>query len=239
MTSNASDLNELLTMLPGVPVAEYVDQLARMSAGTAGLAGLLEAMTRQVARLEALTPPSSRALALDISALQRLAAKRRNNDLSDGAAGCGKVDEFGMVLRAASEEWAAVWDQAYQLMWTVNPFMAGDWPHRAGRHRWGEAHKALAALNVRGWCGHRDWRMPTIEELRTLSYTARAGTDFVISPVLFPDVQGDGIFWSSSGDAGDLGTMLAWDFVNDGAVVLALPKTYAHVRFVRSTGADA
>lgn len=238
MKSDASDLNALLAMAPGVQVGEYVDQLARMSAGTTGLAELLAAMTRQVARLEALTPPSSRALALDIAALQRIAAKRRNNDLSDGAAGCGKVDEFGMALRTASEDWAAVRDQAYQLMWTVNPFMAGDWPHRASRYRWGAAQEALAALNVQGWCGHRDWRMPTIEELRTLSYTALAGTDFVISPVFFPDVQGDGMFWSSSSHADDSRAVLAWDFVNDGAVVRSL-KAFAHVRFVRSTGADA
>ena len=238
MKSDVSDLNALLAMTPGVPVEEYLDQLARMSSGTAGLAELLAAMTQQIARLEALTPPSSRALALDIVALQRIAAKRRNNDLSDGAAGCSKVDEFGMALRSTSENWAAVWDQAYQLMWTVNPFMAGDWPHRASRYRWGAAQETLAALNVQGWCGHRDWRMPTIEELRTLSYTARPGTDFVISPVFFPDVQGNGMFWSSSSDANDSQAVLGWDFVIDDAVVWPL-NAFAHVRFVRSTGADA
>lgn len=237
MKSIPSDLDALLAMAPAVPIERYVDQLAAVSAGTAGLTELLAAMTRQVDRLESLTPPNSRALALDLAALQRVASKRRNHDLSDGSAGCGKIDEFGMTMRIVSDEWAAVWDQGYQLMWTVNPFLAGDWPHRASRYRWAAVQEALAALNIQGWCGHRDWRMPTIDELRTLSYTKRAGGKFVISPDLFPDVQGDGMFWSSSRDTEDPQAAQAWDFVENGAVSRPL-SAFAHVRFVRSTGTD-
>jgi hypothetical protein len=149
-----------------------------------------------------------------------------------------KVDEDGMALRMASEDWAAVWDQGYQLMWTVNPFLQGDWPHRASRYRWAAAQEALAALNVQGWCGHRDWRLPGIDELRTLSYTAKGHSDFHIAGQLFPDVQGDGLFWSSSSDANDAQAAQAWDFADDCAVSRPL-SAFAHVRFVRSTVADA
>lgn len=238
MKGDSSELAGLLAMAPGVQVEQYLDQLAQMSAGTNSLAQLLGVLSEQVMRLEALTPPSSRALAVDIAVLQRQASRRRNHDILDGTVSFSKVDEYGLPLRMASEEWAAVCDQGYHLMWTVNPFLQGDWPHRASRYRWSAVQDALAVLNVQGWCGHRDWRLPSIDELRTLSYTATQSSDFHISRQLFPDVQGDGLFWSSSRDADDAQAVQAWDFVDDGAVSRPL-SAFAHVRFVRSTSADA
>jgi len=231
-------LQDLLVMAPAAPVEQYLDQLAVMSAGAGGMAALLAQMAAQIARLEALTPPGARALAVDIAAIQRLSARRRNLDLSDGAAGCVKVDEFGAPLPRGSDDWYAVSDQGYQLMWTVNPGMAGEWPHRSTRYRWAAAQEALAALNVQGWCGHRDWRLPSIDELRTLAYTARPGTAYGISDQLFPDVHGDGLFWSSSSSEDGMQSLLAWDYL-EGTVCGRPLSAYAHLRFVRNTGADA
>lgn len=81
----------------------------------------------------------------------------------------------------------------------------------ADRTRWDEASTQIRALNQRGVAGHKDWRLPTIDELGTLVYCAdeqrwevergescRQGTQSpTLSTSAFPNSHG-WRFWSST-----------------------------------------
>jgi len=57
----------------------------------------------------------------------------------------------------------------------------------------------VARVNVAGWCGYHDWRMPNLEELRSIVDYGRSGPS--IDTVFFPNTQSR--FWSGSPHPGD------------------------------------
>lgn len=114
---------------------------------------------------------------------------------------------------------------------------------------WDNAMEAAKKINAEGgYCGHRDWRLPTIEELNTLVYCSsgkrknwQPGSEGgecegnfqspTINLVAFPDTPASG-FWSSSpfADSTDDAWYLYFDYgyVSDGD-----EHDYGHVRLVR------
>jgi hypothetical protein len=96
-----------------------------------------------------------------------------------------------------------------------------------GRMTYDEAVKACKALRV---AGHKDWRLPTVEELFALADRSRYSP--AINTDAFPDTKSDW-YWS--------GTPTAWDpscawFVNfHGGIASYNPRSVsAFVRAVRS-----
>ena len=57
----------------------------------------------------------------------------------------------------------------------------------------------VARVNAAGWCGYHDWRMPNLEELRSIVDYGRSGPS--IDTVFFPNTQSR--FWSGSPNPGD------------------------------------
>lgn len=64
----------------------------------------------------------------------------------------------------------------------------------AKMYTWQQALDAAAALNRRGYAGHRDWRVPTIDELKTLIDQSGYPT---INQLAFPNTPPQW-YWSSS-----------------------------------------
>lgn len=89
----------------------------------------------------------------------------------------------------------------------------------------------VAAVNALGWCGARDWRMPSVRNLETI--VDFGNMDPAIDKNYFPDTQSQS-YWSSSAYAGY--SVGAWgvDFV-DGAAIFDNKRTnYFKVRLVRA-----
>jgi serine/threonine-protein kinase len=78
---------------------------------------------------------------------------------------------------------------------------------------WGKAKKWVRSLNSRGYAGHHDWRLPTLEEAASLLQFDKNDSDLYIDPI-FSNMQR----WIWTGDK--KGSKAAWfvDFY-DGSVI--------------------
>lgn len=116
-------------------------------------------------------------------------------------AGWEKLDPDGHKLPAHAKQYAAVIDLANQLMWAVNPDEFADFPNPSDEITWYDAQKWLKSVNQRGWCGHKDWRLPNQGELKTLLLPEEQHELFIRQDI-FTDISSDeyGV-WSSSRDA--------------------------------------
>ena len=104
----------------------------------------------------------------------------------DGAFQSGKVLP---EKRFYDHKNGTVTDSLSGLMWTKNANLLH------GRGNWSEAKKFIMRLNAEKYCGYKDWRLPKVEDFRTLIDYSRK------NPVL-PDQHPflhpvSGIYWSS------------------------------------------
>lgn len=81
------------------------------------------------------------------------------------------------------------------LMWTKNANLP------RGKRDWFEAKEFILHLNAKEYCGYKDWRLPEVEELRTL-------IDYSNENPILPDRHPflhlpSGIYWSSELNAQD------------------------------------
>ena len=160
-----------------------------------------------------------------------------NNDDGDGHAGFSftKIDGSGNDLAASASEWSCVRDNVTGLLWEVKTDDGGlhDWDWR---HTWYEpdpaknggfvgyqnggscggtsecdTHGYVEAVNRAGWCGHKDWRMPTVEELEGIVSFDRYYPS--IDAAYFPRTV-FGWHWSGSPYAGSSGSawVVSFDF---------------------------
>lgn len=60
-------------------------------------------------------------------------------------------------------------------------------------------------MNQRGWCGHRDWRLPTRLELQSIVHYSEAAP--AVELLFFPYTQ-DNYYWTADIDIDDLDS--AW-----------------------------
>jgi hypothetical protein len=150
-----------------------------------------------------------------------------HNDNSDGHAGFSftKVNNTGASLAASAMAWNCVKDNVTGLMWEVktddNGLHDKDWSYT-----WYESNTSknggnagtqtsvtaqcgntsacnttayVQAVNAAGWCGHNDWRMPTVDELSGITALDRVNP--AIDTHYFPNTVST-VFWSSSSYAG-------------------------------------
>ncbi|SJM92905.1 DUF1566 domain-containing protein [Crenothrix polyspora] len=146
--------------------------------------------------------------------------KTANNN-SDGHAGFSftKISSTGKVLLASAKTWNCVKDNVTGLMWEGKTndgrLHDMDWTYSwyepnnkinggfAGIQNGGlcstkkdcDTYAYVKAVNKAGWCGHKDWRMPTVEELSSLTSFNREEPALDIT--YFPETNID-IFWSST-----------------------------------------
>ncbi len=148
------------------------------------------------------------------------------NDNSDGHAGFSftKISSTGAALPASATSWSCVKDNVTGLMWEVKTDDGGlhdkDWGYswyepdgtknggNAGTQNGGacggtsscDTQGFVHAVNTAGWCGAKDWRLPTVWELESMvSYDRTAPA---IDADYFPNTNSHW-YWSSSPAAAD------------------------------------
>ena len=118
-------------------------------------------------------------------------------------------------MSVLAKTWAAVVDEKTELMWAVNTDLAEKYPNCSDL-TWFNADMQgaegfvnqgkntadwLRYVNTKGWCGFHDWRLPTLEELKSL-LTAEVSRYYHIREDVFTDMQALGSrFWTSTIDA--------------------------------------
>lgn len=86
------------------------------------------------------------------------------------------------------------------LMWAVNTDMSPDFPNPEPM-KWSDALAWPKHVNEKGWRGYKDWRLPTVDELRSLLFPAshRSGKQSQdICEDVFGDISSDDFIWTSS-----------------------------------------
>jgi hypothetical protein len=151
----------------------------------------------------------------------RDANQATNNDV-DGHRGFSftKISNTGTKLTASAKKWSCVKDNVTGLMWEVKTDDGGlhdkDWSYTwyepdntknggdVGIQNGGvcsgtsscDTATYVQAVNAAGWCGAKDWRMPTVDELAGI--TALDRSDPAIDTAYFPNTNEYANFWSSS-----------------------------------------
>ena len=177
-----------------------------------------------------------------------------------------KADLDGKELLFEATQWATLTDKETGLMWVnnwnaddtfpvcqVKWFQTGEeYCDRNHDETWNNGYNTenwITTINRHGWAGHNDWRLPTIDELKTLmlqiSHAGKTEFDKFNYDQLFSDDNKNGLFWSSSlseknpfsgfaiASASAAGVKVG-DF-NHGSVDKFIEKSYSHyVRAVRS-----
>ncbi len=123
-----------------------------------------------------------------------------------------KLDASGNPLNTGATSWNCVRDNATGLVWEVKTD-DGTLHDRDNKYTWystdssnngGNAGAAnggvntqdfVASVNVAGWCGESDWRLPTVEELRSIANLSRYSPAIDIN--YFPHTRSS-YYWSSS-----------------------------------------
>jgi hypothetical protein len=123
--------------------------------------------------------------------------------------GWKKIGLRGEKLAVDSPQWAAVVDEETKLMWAVNPSKTADFPNPKEKMTWDEAQAWVKYVNRGGCCGYKNWRLPTIDELKTLITYGMQG-DLYIRADIFTDINTDNGYrvWSSSPFANSSGTWI-------------------------------
>ena len=137
------------------------------------------------------------------------------NDDSDGHAGFSftKLDSNGNTLDASDTEWYCVQDNVTDLIWEVKTD-DGSERDKDNKYRWGGLtaigrdssnregdyyddwnNLVNTANSGNGLCGFTDWRVPDIEELRSIVDYSRTNPSIDIN--YFPNTRSDW-YWSAS-----------------------------------------
>lgn len=93
-----------------------------------------------------------------------------------------------------------------------------------------DTEKFVTVVNTVGWCGHNDWRLPTVDELATIvNYEASLPA---ISKNYFPDLIMPAGFWTASPYAANQN--FAWIVIFDDGYLGSCVKSWAYyLRLVR------
>ena len=103
----------------------------------------------------------------------------------------------------------------------------------AQTYNWEQAKFAVDKLNEQGYAGYKDWRLPNIEELKTLMIEGKAGYNCPDGVLFQPKRDVWGNYWSGSPDANYSGYAWYVTFANGGSGYYT-KYSNDHVRAVRS-----
>lgn len=148
-----------------------------------------------------------------------------NNGAAAGTGGCPATP----VLGSAPDNWGCTRDNITGLMWEVKPVAVNNLRSSSHLYSWfdpsatdnqgvqnagfcaaspalcstpeynTDTHALVQAVNGQGLCGQTDWRLPTIDELHSISYLGRINPS--VDQGGFPDAV-NAPYWTSNGVAG-------------------------------------
>ena len=99
-----------------------------------------------------------------------------------------KIGLQGEKLIREASEWAAAIDTKNKLMWAINQNKTIAFPNPKRKLTWDEAKVWVEDVNIQGWCGYHNWRLPNIDELKTL-ITKVEHPKFFIDEDIFDDIK--------------------------------------------------
>jgi hypothetical protein len=141
--------------------------------------------------------PANHAAALQ-QIKQQQAQNRASQAILDQFKGWQKIGIHGEKLTVDAPQWAGAIDEKTKLMWAINPNKTADFPNPKEKMTWDEAPAWAKYVSRSGWCGYKDWRLPTIDELKTLLTKEKQGDVFICVDV-FTDINTKYYWvWSSS-----------------------------------------
>jgi hypothetical protein len=155
------------------------------------------------------------------------------NRNADGFAGFSftKISSTGKALPANAPRWNCVKDNVTGLLWEGKTADGGlhdmNWTYswynpvkttnggapgfqnngKCATFTGCDTYAYVRAVNAAGWCGQKAWRLPTVEELTSLTSFRR--TSPALETAYFPDANISGV-WSSTPYAPNIGGFVAW-----------------------------
>lgn len=162
----------------------------------------------------------------------------------------------GQAIEDDSDADHCVLDQFIGLTWEVKSDLAGlrDWRNTYSWYAPNESHDGeldyrgtqnggdctgsrcdtqayVEAVNDSAYCGHSDWRLPSRDELGSISDPRRTGNPPTINLNFFPQTQADE-YWSGNDYQFQYDAAWLWNF-NFGHDRVEWKKSARHVRLVR------
>ena len=132
------------------------------------------------------------------AALQQIKQQQAQSSASqaiiDQFKGWQKIGLKSEKLAVDAHQWAAVVDENTKLMWAINPSKTANFPNPKERMAWDEAQAWVKHVNRSGWCGYNNWRLPTIDELKTL-LLPKKHTSLFIREDVFADINTTRYYW--------------------------------------------
>jgi uncharacterized caspase-like protein len=210
-----------------------------------------EAPAVAVAPAPAIAPPAA-ASSTAIRPQESTAAIAARTSGYSKISNSGKLLPDGAVLGERPDDWACTKDNATGLIWEVKTTSGlRDQKHKyswfdrnakdgnAGQENGGSCHelgrcdteKFVVDANATALCGAKNWRMPSIDELRGIVNAEYAKQKATIDPTFFPNTPSS-VVWSGSPHA--YGSSNAWVvYFGDGNAYGNVRSLASSVRLVR------
>jgi len=172
-----------------------------------------------------------------------------------------KIDKSGAELANSATEWSCVYDKDSGLIWEVKTNIEGNLHYNHAKYTWymsnapashngqlgqednlniessqvlRNSEKFLQAVNSSALCGYRDWRLPEIEELKTIVKTTSTKSPS-IDTSFFPHNPVSGLVITSDVVPAHNQWVLSIRFYRYGDVRWQAKSKGAHIRAVYKT----
>jgi hypothetical protein len=159
----------------------------------------------------------------------------------EGAARCVEDTVTGLVWERKTDD-AGLHNWRHRYTW-FNPNEAHNEVDYRGLEDGGECTESacdtwnyVLAVNAAGWCGYSDWRMPTRNELYSISDQRKTASPPTANLDYFPFTQADE-YWTGFDYAMQYESAWAWNFVY-GHDRVDWKRTPKYVRLVRGESAE-
>jgi len=172
-----------------------------------------------------------------------------------------KIDKSGAELANSATEWSCVYDKDSGLIWEVKTNIEGNLHYNHAEYTWymsnapashngqlgqednlniessqvlRNSEKFLQAVNSSALCGYRDWRLPELEELKTIVKTTSTKSPS-IDTSFFPHNPVSGLVITSEVVPGHNQWVYAIRFYRYGDMRWQAKSKVAHIRAVYKT----